>query len=126
MFIQREEEHMLEKLPPEVQQAVLAMIGLLPTALLGRALWHRRQVRLGQRKFWGWDLVWEVPTAVLCAIVGGGMASALSLDPMATHAVVGLVGWLGPRGTEVALARLMNRYTPSSAIKQEKNHGQDC
>ena len=102
---------MLEKFPPEVQQAIIGAVGLLPTALLARFLWHHRLVRRGQRRFWSRDLLWEVPTAGLCAIVGGGIASSFGLDPMASHAVVGVVGWLGPRGIEALLARLVTRYS---------------
>ena len=108
---------LFEKLSPEMQQVVFALAGLLPTAMLARFLWHHRLVRMGQRRFWSRDLVWEVPTAGLCAVLGGGLASYLGLDPMASHAVVGVVGWLGPRGIEVVLARLVERYVPQ---KQKK------
>ena len=109
---------MFEKLSPEVQQVVLALAGLFPTALLARFLWHRRLVNMGHRRFWSRELIWEVPTAGLCAVMGGGLASYLALDPMASHALVGVVGWLGPRGIEVVLARLVERYV--SHQKQEK------
>ena len=108
---------MFEKLSAEVQQVVLALSGLFPTALLARFLWHRRLVRMGHRRFWSRELIWEVPTAGLCAVMGGGLASYFGLDPMASHAVVGIVGWLGPRGVEVVLGRLVERYAPR---KQEK------
>lgn len=101
---------MIDKLPPEAQQAIIAMIGLLPTALLARFLWHRRLVALGRRRFWSIDLLWEIPTAALCAIVGGGLASWLGLDTMAANAVVGIAAWMGPRGVEVLVADLAKRY----------------
>ena len=108
---------MFEKLSTETREVVLALAGLFPTALLARFLWHRRLVNMGHRRFWSRELIWEVPTAGLCAVMGGGLASYLGLDPMASHAVVGVVGWLGPRGVEVVLARMVERY---AARKQEK------
>ena len=100
---------MFEKLPPDLQQIIGAAPFLIP-ASLSRLLWHHRLVRRGQRRFWSWELVWEIPTAGLCAIVGGGLASYLGLDSLATHAVVGVVGWLGPRGLEVIVTRLAERF----------------
>jgi len=101
----------IDKLPPEIQQATIATFGLLPTSLLARFLWHHRQVVLGRRKFWSWDLLWEGPTAALCAIVGGGLASYLGMDALASHAMVGVVGWLGPRGIETVIAEIVRRYS---------------
>jgi hypothetical protein len=111
------ENSMFDKLPPEVQQAMMGAGGLLPTALLARLLYHQHLVRKGERKFWSIELVWEAPTAIFCAVVGGGLASYFHLDPMATHAVIGVTGWLGPRGVEVFLARCADRYLP----KKEKS-----
>ena len=102
---------MYDKLPPEVQQAILGILGLLPTAMLARALWHRRLVGLGQRRFWSSALLWEMPTAGLCAVIGGGIASYLQLDMMASHAVVGIVGWLGPRGIEALVVSAVGRFS---------------
>lgn len=103
---------MLEKLPPELQHTLMALAALFPTALLGRFLYHARLVRLGRRRFWGRELWWEVPTAALCAIVGGGLAEYFALPPLAVHAVVGVAGWLGPRGIEVAAIRVLDRVAP--------------
>lgn len=102
------ERAILENLSP-IWAAILA---LLPPALLARLLWHWRQVTLGRRRFWSWALLWELPTAVLCAIAAGGITEYLNLAPLGTQAVAGAAGWLGPRGLEVLLSRLLERYTP--------------
>ncbi len=101
---------MIDKLPPEVQQAIIGILGLMPTAMLARFLWHRRLVTLGRRKFWSIDLLWEIPTAMLSAVVGGGLASWWGMDSMASNAVVGVTAWLGPRGVEVMLGNIARRY----------------
>lgn len=120
---------MLEKLPPDIQAGVdavraffIGLAGLIPTAALARLLWHRRLVRLGKRKFWSRDLVWEAPTAIFSAILGSGLGllilpllpDAIHDDPakmfLFSNAVVGLTGWLGPRGLEVLLARVVERH----------------
>ena len=61
--------------------------------------------RLGRRRFWSVDLLWELPTAVFCAIGGGAASQFLGLDGIVSWGVVGAVSWLGPRGMEVMLAR---------------------
>ena len=88
----------------EIRQALASLLGLLPTAALARLLWHRHEVRAGRRRFWSLALLWELPTAVLCAVMAGGVAEALGLTGIASQAVTGAVAWLGPRGLEHLLA----------------------
>lgn len=98
-----------EKLPPEVQQ-IIGSAGFLATACLSRLLWHHWLVQHGKRRFWSRELAWEFPTAILSAIMGGGFASYLGLDALATHAMVGFASYLGPRGIEVIVTRLADRF----------------
>lgn len=95
--------------------AVLAsIVALLPMALLMRLLWHRRLVRLGRRRFWSAELLWELPTAIACAVLAGGAGEWLNLPPLATHGLAGAIGWLGPRGLEVAVARRFAAPSPDA------------
>jgi len=103
---------MLEKFPQEIQGLITGLVGLVPTAALARFLYHHRLVRLGHRRFWSIDLVWEMPTAAFSAVIGGGLASYFALGLPETHAVVGACAWLGPRGMEVVLARVVEKYAP--------------
>lgn len=107
---------MLEKLPPEAQQVIISVIGLLPTALLGRLIYHQREARQGRRRFWSRDLFWEIPTAALCAVIAGGIASYQGLDLFMTQALVGIVGYIGPRGLQVMIMKAVEKYGPK---KQE-------
>lgn len=92
-------------LSAEASQLLAAIAALLPVSLLTRLLYHRRLVRLGRRRFWSGELVWELPTAVLCAVIGGGLAEYLGLSGLTGHAITGTVAWLGPRGLEVMAAK---------------------
>lgn len=94
------ERTLLADLPP----VLTAVLGFLPVSVLLRLLWHRRLVRLGHRHFWSTDLLWELPTAVACAVIGGGVTEYYDLTGVAAHAVVGAVAWMGPRGLEIALS----------------------
>ena len=53
-----------------------------------------------------------MPTAAFSAVIGGGVASYFALGLPETHALVGACAWLGRRGMEVVLARLVERYAP--------------
>lgn len=106
---------MLEKLPeipPDMKQALGGAAGLSLAALLARLLWHWRLVQMGHRRFWSRELFWEVPTAIFMGVIAGGLVSHFELGAAEGFAIAGVCGWLGPRGLEVLLARLVERYGP--------------
>lgn len=81
--------------------AATTMIG----ALVGRLMWHTNEVRKMRRKFFGKELLWEMPIAVGMAFIGEALASWLQLEqPMATGLIAALA-YLGPRGSEVLFMR---------------------
>ncbi|THK38637.1 hypothetical protein EHS39_09015 [Ensifer sp. MPMI2T] len=74
-------------------------------AVVGRLMWHTNEVRKMRRKFFGKELLWEMPIAIGMAFIGEGLANWLNLDqPMATGLIAALA-YLGPRGSEVLFMR---------------------
>ena len=61
-----------------------------------------------------WELIWELPIAAFSAILGGGLAAYFGLGGMVAQAIVGVMAWLGPRGVEVLIARII--------AKKARNH----
>lgn len=58
-----------------------------------------------RRKFFGKELLWEIPIAAGMAFLGAALASWLALEqPMATGLIAALA-YLGPRGSEVLFIR---------------------
>jgi hypothetical protein len=108
-----------ENIPPDFGWAAILKLNapLLAFSLMVRLLWHHRLVRVGQRRFWSWDLLWELPMAVLCCAVGVGLASYLDLVGSQQIACIGVCSWLGPRGGEVLLDKLLVRYAPKGTGK---------
>lgn len=105
---------MQENIPPDFDWLNLFKVNtpLMAFALMVRLLWHQRLVRKGERRFWSVDLLWEVPMAVLCAAFGSGIAEYMAW-PMGgwMHLTcVGVSAWLGPRGGEVMIYRVIDRY----------------
>lgn len=90
----------------EVLNSVLpGSISTLLGAVLGRAMWHGNEVRARRRKVFGRELIWEVPTVFGMWLIGLGVGDYLSLTPNGTAAVCAVLAYLGPKGTEAALAR---------------------
>ncbi|WP_417847125.1 phage holin family protein [Thalassospira povalilytica] len=111
---------MQENIPPDFDWAGILRVNapLLAFAVMVRLLWHQRLARIGQRRFWSWDLVWEAPMAVMCCVVGIGLASYLGLDGSQKVMVIGVCSWLGPRGGEVLLDKFLMRYAPSKGSEK--------
>jgi len=79
-------------------------LSLLISAYVGRLTWHTREVRSGRRRFWSIDLALDLPTAAGMALLGYGASEYLDLTPGVSHALTGVLGYLGPRGTEILVA----------------------
>lgn len=107
-----------------LQAFTVGICGMFPTAMLARLLRHHGLVRMGKRRFWGRDLLWEIPTAAFSSILGSGFAllsipflpQVVQESPerlfMVTNTIVGLCAWMGPRGIEVLLNKLVENYSP--------------
>lgn len=74
-------------------------------AAIGRAMWHVSEARKARRRFFGPELIWELPIAFGMALIGDGLAGYLAMgQPMQTGLVAALA-YLGPRGAEVLLTK---------------------
>ena len=61
--------------------AVTTLIG----AFTGRLMWHSGEVKLGNRRFFGKELLWEIPVAVGMALIGEAAARYIGLSqPVST------------------------------------------
>jgi len=80
--------------------ALQAMFGGAATTLiaasLGRLVYHGHEVRHGRRPLFGRHLVWEVPTAVVMALVAESVRrSIVGLGQQVTTGVVAVLGLSG-------------------------------
>jgi hypothetical protein len=78
-------------------------------AFAGRLMWHSGEVRMGRRRFFGRELLWEIPVAVGMAMIGDGIATYLGLDQPVSTGLVATLAYLGPRGAEALLAAWLCR-----------------
>lgn len=85
--------------------AVTTLIG----AVTGRLMYHSGEVKLGRRRFFGKELLWEIPVAIGMAIIGEGIASYLGLGQPVSTGLVATLAYLGPRGAEALLTAWLCR-----------------
>lgn len=95
--------------------ALQAMFGGAATTLiaasLGRLVYHGHEVRHGRRPLFGRHLVWEVPTAVVMALVAESLSQYVGLGQQVTTGVVAVLAYLGPRGAREVVERLLKPKT---------------
>ncbi|MBY6138516.1 phage holin family protein [Leisingera daeponensis] len=81
-------------------------------AAMGRLMWHSSEVRKGQRRFVGPELIWEIPVALGMAIIGEAIARYIDAGATVSTGIVALAAYIGPRGAEVLLTKWLNRSAP--------------
>ena len=85
--------------------AITTLIG----AFTGRLMWHSGEVKLGNRRFFGKELLWEIPVAVGMALIGDAAARYIGLTQPVSTGFVATLAYLGPRGAEAVLASWLGR-----------------
>jgi hypothetical protein len=103
---------MFEKVPSDLVQAAWGFVATWALAGLGRLLWHIQEVQRGHRQFFSIWLVWELLTALAIGFVAVGIAEYLGFAGNVAIAVVIVVSYLGPRGIEALLERVLSKHLP--------------
>lgn len=78
------------------------------SAFIGRVMWHVMEVRKRNRKFFGQELLWEIPVAIGMAFIGEGVSAYFQVDDSVRVAVVATLAYLGPRGFETIFTAWVN------------------
>ena len=93
-----------------VTTAVWAVLdSALFASALGRIVWHCRKAQKGERKFFGPELLTEIPGVMVGWIVGMGVAEYLGLDGRAAQGLVLIISYLGPDGFQALLDKYLQR-----------------
>lgn len=85
--------------------ALTTLIG----AFTGRLMYHSGEVKLGRRRFFGKELLWEIPVAIGMAIIGEAVATYLGLTQPVSTGLVATLAYLGPRGAEAVICAWLCR-----------------
>lgn len=103
---------MFEKMPSDLVQVAWGFVVTWAFAGLGRLLWHIQEVQRGHRQFFSIWLVWELGTALATGFIAVGVAEYLGFSGNVAIAVVIIVSYLGPRGIEALLERVLSKHIP--------------
>jgi hypothetical protein len=85
--------------------ALTTLIG----AFTGRLMYHSGEVKLGRRRFFGKEILWEIPVAIGMAIIGEAIASHFDLGQPVRTGLVATLAYLGPRGAETLMTAWLYR-----------------
>lgn len=99
------EQGFLETLNSLFGGTVTTLIG----AFTGRLMYHSGEVKLGRRRFFGKEILWEIPVAIGMAIIGEAVASYLALGQPVSTGLVATLAYLGPRGAETVMTAWLCR-----------------
>lgn len=72
-------------------------------------MFHTLEVKRMNRKFFGKEMMWELPIVLGMGLIGDGAASYLALDQSVATALIAYAAYLGPRGFEVMLQRYFTK-----------------
>lgn len=73
--------------------------------VLGRLMFHAKQVQSGQRKPLSWALLWDLPIALGMGWIALGLAGYLGVKWEATVSIALVASYLGPYGVDTAFAK---------------------
>lgn len=73
--------------------------------MLGRLMYHARQVQLGKRKPWSWVLLWDVPVALSMGWIAYGGATFFKVPWEATVSLALIASYLGPYGIDALFVK---------------------
>lgn len=84
-------------------------------AWLGRMMWHAQEARKARRRFFGQELLWELPVAGGMAFIGEAVSNWVGFAQPITTGVVAVLAYLGPRGIEVLFLKWIGRKLDDKA-----------
>lgn len=79
-------------------------------AIMGRLMFHARQVQRGKRKAMSWELMFDVPVALAMGWMIYGLCIWFGVGPQATVSAAIAAGYLGPYSVDRVFDRVLATY----------------
>ncbi len=99
----------MQSLADVLNQSFGPLAASLFGSITGRMMYHTGEVKKKRRKFFGIDLVWEIPVVLGMWWIGLGIASYFSLSEEAAAGLIVALAYLGPRGITAGVLAWFNR-----------------
>ena len=77
--------------------------------MLGRLMFHARQVQRGHRKPFSWVLLWDVPIALGMGWIALGLGAWLHVTWEATISISLITSYLGPHAIDLGFSKWSDR-----------------
>lgn len=107
------EKNVENPLPPPWREFLLSAFVAVLCGIIGRLMFHARQVQMGRRAFLSWSLLWELPVAIATGVIGAGVAEYLALAGWQNTACIVTVAYLGPGFVEAVVWKVVDRVVPA-------------
>lgn len=88
--------------------------------VIGRLMFHARQVQRGKRKPLSWALAFDLPIALAMGWITYGLCVWLRLDPEPTISAAIAASYLGPYSVDSLFARAADRWVSERGNEEEK------
>lgn len=85
--------------------------------LLGRLMWHAKQVQLGRRKPLSWALFFDLPIAIGMGFIGHGLAAYAGITGDPEVLITISAGYLGTYMIDVLFAKMADYKTAKEPSK---------
>jgi hypothetical protein len=79
-------------------------------AIIGRLMFHARQVQQGKRKPFSWVLFWDLPIALAMGWIVYGLCVWFDLAPEPTVSAAIVSSYLGPYSVDRLFALIADKY----------------
>jgi len=86
--------------------------------IVGRLMFHARQVQQGRRKPWSWALVFDLPIALAMGWITYGLCAWFDMDPQPTISAAIAASYLGPYSVDRLFAIMAEKYLGKSSEKE--------
>ena len=87
--------------------------------VIGRAMFHAKQVQAGRRKPVSWALLWDLPISLATGWMALGLCKYLGIGYDPTISVAIFFGYLGPYGVDTMFAKASEKILPTGAKERK-------
>lgn len=77
--------------------------------LLGRLMFHAKEVQMSRRKAFSWILLWDLPIALGMGWIALGLGAWLEANTEVTISIALAISYLGPHGLDIAFMKWSDR-----------------
>jgi len=87
----------------------------LAPGIVGRLMFHSKEVQAGRRRFWGRELPFETFIALGMGMIGYSIGVYWALPGPVTAGIISVIAYLGPRFIDTTAAQVVDWFVKRKA-----------